>query len=111
VVIGHECHPVSENDALKYVAGYTCVNDVSARDLQRADGQWVRAKSQDGPMGPYLVTPDEIPEPQALYIRSILNGNVVQNSNTREMIFGVRELIAYISRGVTLRPGDVLCTG
>jgi 2,4-didehydro-3-deoxy-L-rhamnonate hydrolase len=113
VVIGRECHRVSERDALKYVAGYTCMNDVSARDFQRADGQWVRAKSQDtfGPMGPYLVTPEEIPEPQTLYVRCILNENVVQNSNTREMIFGVRELIAYISRGVTLRPGDVICTG
>jgi 2-keto-4-pentenoate hydratase/2-oxohepta-3-ene-1,7-dioic acid hydratase in catechol pathway len=113
VIIGRECRGVTESEALNYVAGYTCMNDVSARDFQRADGQWVRAKSQDtfGPMGPCLVTPDEIPEPQALDIRCLLNGTVVQNSNTREMIFGVRELIAYISRGITLLPGDVICTG
>jgi len=113
VVIGRKCRGVSAADALKYVAGYTCLNDVSARDFQRGDGQWVRAKSQDtfGPMGPYLVTSDDIPDPQTLPIRCILNGTTLQDSNTDKMIFGVRELIAFISRGITLEPGDVITTG
>jgi 2,4-diketo-3-deoxy-L-fuconate hydrolase len=113
VVIGRRCRRVSVNDALDYVAGYTCMNDVSARDFQRADKQFVRAKSQDtfGPMGPYLVTRDEISDPQALAIRCKLNGQVMQVSNTAKMIFSVRELIAFASRGMTLVPGDVISTG
>ena len=113
VVVGKKCRGVSAQDALDYVAGYVCVNDISARDFQRGDGQWVRAKSQDsfGPFGPFLVTPDEVPEPQNLGIRCSVNGRMLQNSNTREMIFGVRELIAFISRGITLHPGDVISTG
>ncbi len=113
VVIGRKCRGVSASDALKYVAGYTCLNDVSARDFQRGDGQWVRAKSQDtfGPMGPYLVTGDDIPDPQTLPIRCIVNGQILQDSNTDKMIFSVRELIAFISRGITLEPGDVITTG
>jgi 2-keto-4-pentenoate hydratase/2-oxohepta-3-ene-1,7-dioic acid hydratase in catechol pathway len=113
VVIGRRCRSVSASEALDYVAGYTCLNDVSARDFQRGDGQWVRAKSQDtfGPMGPYLVTSEDIPDPQALPIRCSVNGKVLQDSNTRMMIFGVRELIAFISRGITLEPGDVISTG
>jgi 2-keto-4-pentenoate hydratase/2-oxohepta-3-ene-1,7-dioic acid hydratase in catechol pathway len=113
VVIGRRCRSVSADAALDYVAGYTCMNDVSARDFQRGDGQWVRAKSQDtfGPFGPYLVTKAEIPDPQVLPIRCTVNGRILQNSNTSKMIFGVRELIAFISRGVTLRPGDVISTG
>ena len=113
VVIGRKCRGVSTSDALNYVAGYTCLNDVSARDFQRGDGQWVRAKSQDtfGPMGPYLVTSEEIPDPQTLSIRCLVNGKTLQDSNTDKMIFGVRELIAFISRGITLEPGDVISTG
>lgn len=113
VVIGRKCRGVSTSDALKYVAGYTCLNDVSARDFQRGDGQWVRAKSQDtfGPMGPYLVTGEDIPDPQTLPIRCVVNGTTLQESNTDKMIFGVRELIAFISRGITLEPGDVISTG
>lgn len=113
VVIGRSCRGVSAEEALDYVAGYTCLNDVSARDFQRGDGQWVRAKSQDtfGPMGPYLVTSEDIPDPQRLPIRCLVNGQVVQDSNTDKMIFGVRELIAFISRGITLEPGDVVSTG
>ena len=113
VVIGRKCRGVSTSDALNYVAGYTCLNDVSARDFQRGDGQWVRAKSQDtfGPMGPYLVTSEDIPDPQILPIRCTLNGKILQDSNTDKMIFGVRELIAFISRGITLEPGDVITTG
>ncbi|WP_216841013.1 fumarylacetoacetate hydrolase family protein [Acidobacterium sp. S8] len=113
VVIGRRCRSVSAETALDYVAGYTCMNDVSARDFQRGDGQWVRAKSQDtfGPFGPYLVTKTEIPDPQVLPIRCTVNGRLLQNSNTSKMIFGVRELIAFISRGVTLYPGDLISTG
>jgi 2-keto-4-pentenoate hydratase/2-oxohepta-3-ene-1,7-dioic acid hydratase in catechol pathway len=113
VVIGKTCRSVSADQALNYVAGYLCINDVSARDFQRGDGQWVRAKSQDtfGPFGPWLVTRDEIPEPQTLNIRCSVNGRVLQDSNTREMIFGVRDLIAFISRGITLEPGDIISTG
>jgi 2,4-didehydro-3-deoxy-L-rhamnonate hydrolase len=113
VVIERKCRGVSTSDALDYVAGYTCLNDVSARDFQRGDGQWVRAKSQDtfGPMGPYLVTGEDIPDPQTLPIRCLVNGAVLQDSNTDKMIFGVRELIAFISRGITLEPGDVISTG
>ena len=86
---------------------------IGARDFQRGDGQWVRAKSQDtfGPMGPYLVTREDIPNPQTLPIRCLVNGKTLQDSNTDKMIFGVRELIAFISRGVTLEPGDVISTG
>jgi 2-keto-4-pentenoate hydratase/2-oxohepta-3-ene-1,7-dioic acid hydratase in catechol pathway len=98
---------------LDFVAGYSCMNDVSARDFQRADGQWERAKSQDtfGPFGPYLVTKEDIPDPQELFIRCAVNGRTLQNSNTRQMIFGVRDLIAFISRGITLYPGDLISTG
>ena len=113
VVIGRQCRGVSAETALDYVAGYVCVNDISARDFQRMDGQWVRAKSQDtfGPVGPCLVTRDELLDPQALGVRCSVNGRLLQNSNTREMIFGVRELIAFISRGITLYPGDLISTG
>jgi 2,4-diketo-3-deoxy-L-fuconate hydrolase len=113
VVIGRKCRGVSTSNALDYVAGYTCLNDVSARDFQLGDGQWVRGKSQDtfGPMGPYLVTGEDIPDPQTLPIRCMVNGTVLQDSNTDKMIFGVRELIAFISRGITLEPGDVISTG
>ena len=113
VVFGKTARRVSEDEALDYVAGYMNANDVSARDLQRGDGQWVRAKSLDTfcPLGPSLVTADEVPDPQALDIRSVLNGEVMQESNTREMIFGIRYLIAFASRAFTLLPGDVLITG
>jgi 2-keto-4-pentenoate hydratase/2-oxohepta-3-ene-1,7-dioic acid hydratase in catechol pathway len=113
VVIGRRCRGVSEKDALDYVAGYTCLNDVGARDFLGSDGQVVWAKSQDtfGPMGPYLVTSEDIRDPQRLSIRCWVNGQLLQDSNTDKMIFGVRELIAYISRGVTLEPGDVISTG
>jgi len=113
VVIGRRCRSVSAPEALDYVAGYTCLNDVSARDFQRKDGQFVRAKSQDtfGPMGPYLVTREDVSNPQVLPIRCLVNGQLLQNSNTDKMIFGVRELIAFISRGITLEAGDVISTG
>ncbi|MEZ4717231.1 MAG: fumarylacetoacetate hydrolase family protein [Caldilineaceae bacterium] len=95
------------------VFGYTAANDVSARDIQLGDGQWVRGKSLDTfcPVGPAVVTADEIPDPGALAIRSILNGKVMQDSNTSELIFGVAELIAFCSRSFTLEPGDLILTG
>ncbi|MDQ1436630.1 MAG: hypothetical protein QOK43_259 [Acidimicrobiaceae bacterium] len=113
VVIGRTASKVSVGDALDFVLGYTCINDVSARDLQFADGQWVRGKSVDTfcPMGPWIVTADEVPDPQALAIRCVLNGEVVQDSTTKEMIFTVAELVSFISQTITLEPGDVIATG
>jgi 2-keto-4-pentenoate hydratase/2-oxohepta-3-ene-1,7-dioic acid hydratase in catechol pathway len=113
VVIGRTCRRVAESDALAYVLGYTCVNDVSARDLQKADRQFVRAKSLDtfGPVGPVIVTTDEIPDPQRLSIRALLNGVAVQDSNTSEMIFSVARIVSFCSRAFTLEPGDIIATG
>ena len=113
VVIGKRASKVSEADALKYVFGYAPLNDVSARDLQFSDGQWVRGKSLDGfcPIGPFITTGDEIADPQGLKIEGILNGEVMQSSNTKMMIFNVAYLIHYISQGITLEPGDVIATG
>ncbi len=113
VVIGKRARNVSEDDALSCVGGYTCGNDVSARDLQFGDRQWVRGKSLDTfcPLGPVLVTPDEVVDPQGLAIRTLLNGEVMQDSSTSEMVFGIAELIAFASRAFTLLPGDILLTG
>jgi 2-keto-4-pentenoate hydratase/2-oxohepta-3-ene-1,7-dioic acid hydratase in catechol pathway len=113
VVIGERARDVSAENALEAVAGYVCVNDVSARDLQFADGQWTRGKSPDTfcPVGPGLVSRDEIPDPQALPIRAILNGETVQESTTANMIFGVADVIAYVTRTITLEPGDLIATG
>ena len=113
VVIGKTCRRVGETDALAYVAGYTCLNDVSARDLQYSDKQFVRAKSLDTfcPMGPWLVTADEIADPQALRIRCLVNGEVMQDASTAEMIFGVAHLVSFCSQAFTLEPGDVIATG
>lgn len=113
VIIGRRCRNAGETEALDYVAGYTAANDVSARDLQMGDGQWVRGKSLDTfcPLGPVMVTADEIGDPQRLAIRSTLNGQVMQNSHTSEMIFPVAALIAFCSQAFTLEPGDVLLTG
>jgi 2-keto-4-pentenoate hydratase/2-oxohepta-3-ene-1,7-dioic acid hydratase in catechol pathway len=113
IVIGRTARRVSADDALETVAGYTVCNDVSARNLQFGDGQWVRGKSLDTfcPLGPWLVTRDEIPDPQRLAVRTTLNGQVMQDSTTAEMIFGVKDLIAFASRAFTLRPGDLIITG
>jgi 2-keto-4-pentenoate hydratase/2-oxohepta-3-ene-1,7-dioic acid hydratase in catechol pathway len=113
VVIGRTARHVPAAQALDYVAGYTVANDVSARDLQFGDGQWVRAKSLDTfcPMGPCLVTRDEIPDPQDLAVRSLVNGQVMQDSTTAEMIFSVAVLIEFCSQAFTLLPGDVIATG
>jgi 2-keto-4-pentenoate hydratase/2-oxohepta-3-ene-1,7-dioic acid hydratase in catechol pathway len=113
VVIGKRASKVKQEEALDYVFGYTCLDDVSARDLQFSDGQWVRGKSLDGfcPIGPFITTRDEIADPQALKIEGILNGEVMQSSNTKMMIFNVAYLIHYVSQGITLEPGDVIATG
>lgn len=104
---------VSVETALHHVLGYTCCNDVSARDAQFSDGQWLRSKSFDTfcPLGPVIVTPDEIPDPQNLRISCRVNGETRQDSNTSDMIFGVAEIISYLSRFLTLRAGDVITTG
>lgn len=111
VVIGKKCRKVSEADALSYVAGYSCFNDVTARDLQNKDGQWTRAKSFDtfGPFGPVLLLTDRMPGDAAITTR--LNGNVVQRDVFSNMIFSVSRIIAHISRFATLEPGDVIATG
>ncbi len=113
VVIGRRTRRVGEAQALDAVRGYVCVNDVSARDLQFADGQWTRGKSPDSfcPVGPRLVPREEIDDPQALAVRCILNGEVLQDSSTAQMVFSVAEIIAYASRTITLEPGDLIATG
>lgn len=113
VVVGRRATRVDVVDALDHVAGYTCLNDLSARDLQRSTSQWTRGKAIDGflPMGPCLVTADEVPDPQNLAISCAVNGTLAQRSNTREMVFGVAELVSFISQTMTLDPGDVIATG
>jgi 2-keto-4-pentenoate hydratase/2-oxohepta-3-ene-1,7-dioic acid hydratase in catechol pathway len=113
VVIGRRARGLQPEEALDAVAGYVCVNDVSARDLQFQDGQWTRAKSLDTfcPVGPLLVPAEEIPDPQSLRIRCLVNGEALQDSSTSHMIFSVGELVAYASRGITLEPGDLIATG
>ncbi len=113
VVIGRRARHVSVEDALGYVAGYTIVNDVSARDLQRSDGQWLRAKSMEtfAPMGPYLVTKEQLGSADNLSIQLRLNGKTMQNSNTRNLLFKVPDLISHISKVMTLEVGDVISTG
>jgi 2-keto-4-pentenoate hydratase/2-oxohepta-3-ene-1,7-dioic acid hydratase in catechol pathway len=115
VVIGQRCKNVSREKALDYVLGYTCGNDVSARDWQKQKGgsQWCRGKFFDtfAPMGPCIVTRDEIPQPNALKIRTLLNGEAVQDWTTRDMIFDVPTLIEFLSGSTTLLPGTVIFTG
>jgi 2-keto-4-pentenoate hydratase/2-oxohepta-3-ene-1,7-dioic acid hydratase in catechol pathway len=114
VIIGDRAKNVSEAEALDHVFGYTNANDVSARDLQFSEGgQWTRSKSIDTfcPIGPYVATRDEVPDPQALSIRAILNGETVQDGATSKMIFSVAQLVSFLSRGMTLEPGDIIITG
>ena len=116
VIIGKIASGVSAAEALDYVFGYTVVNDVSARDLQfnpYYQGQWVRGKSLDTycPFGPVIVTADQVPDVQALPVRTVLNGATMQDMSTGQMIFDVRRLIEFISNGITLEPGDLICTG
>ena len=115
VVIGTEGRDISESRALEHVFGYTIANDVSVRDVQRTwhGGQWFKGKNFDThlPLGPWIVTKDEIPDPQSLRITTRLNGVTKQDSNTRNMVFPVARIIAEISAGLTLYPGDVIITG
>lgn len=114
IVVGKKARNVTEEDALKHVYGYTVANDVSARDLQiRIDRQWTRGKSLDTfcPLGPCIVTRKDIPDPGKLNLKTVLNGKVVQDSNTEDLIFNVPQLISYCSRMFTLEPGDVILTG
>lgn len=113
VVIGKTTRDVSEADALSYVAGYFTADDLSVRDLQNRTSQWLLGKTMDKffPIGPYLVTADEVPDPQALNLKCWVNGEVRQDSNTADMIFSVAEVIAYTSQFFTLEAGDVITTG
>ena len=113
VVIGRRAKNVRLEDAMDHVFGYTNFNDVSARDMQFADGQWQRGKSCDtfAPFGEYVATKDEIPDPHNLRIQFRLNGETMQDSNTNQLIFKVPELIEYLSRSITLEPGDIIATG
>jgi 2-keto-4-pentenoate hydratase/2-oxohepta-3-ene-1,7-dioic acid hydratase in catechol pathway len=113
VVIGREALNVDVDEALTRVAGYCIANDISARDVQFADKQWTRAKSFDGfcPLGPWITTPDEVPDPHALSLSCSVNGSVRQSASTSQMIFDVGSLISHASRSRTLLPGDLLLTG
>jgi 2-keto-4-pentenoate hydratase/2-oxohepta-3-ene-1,7-dioic acid hydratase in catechol pathway len=113
VVIGRRSKRVSEAEALGHVFGYSLINDVSARDLQYGDKQWTRGKGLDtfAPLGPFITTRDEIEDVQSLKIEGLLNGDVMQSSNTAKMIFSVAYLVSYLSQGITLEPGDVIASG
>jgi len=113
VVIGRAARRVSEEHALDHVLGYTCGDDISARDLQFGDTQWTRGKALDtfAPMGPWIVTADEIPDPQSLGIRCLVNGELRQDDTTAHMLFPVAQLIAFITEAITLEPGDVIYSG
>jgi 2-keto-4-pentenoate hydratase/2-oxohepta-3-ene-1,7-dioic acid hydratase in catechol pathway len=112
IVIGRQASGVSTDDAFDFVRGYVVANDVSGRDLQFSDGQWVRGKSLDTflPVSD-LIPASEVPDPQALPIRAILNGETMQDSNTSNQIFGVAEVVSFISQAITLEPGDLIITG
>ena len=112
-VIGKRAYKVSEAEAMDYVAGYVTANDVSARDLQFADSQWVRGKTLDTfcPLGPWLVTKDEVPDPHNLGIRCRVNGATLQDSTTAQLIFKIPALVSYLSQGLTLEAGDIVLTG
>mgnify|MGYP003390640256 FL=1 len=112
-VIGKQARNVSEEDALDYVAGYTITNDVTYRDIQRRTLQWLQGKTVDGsaPMGPYLVTADELQNPSGLDVVLTVNGEVRQKTNTANLVFSVQKLVAFLSELMTLEPGDVVLTG
>jgi 2-keto-4-pentenoate hydratase/2-oxohepta-3-ene-1,7-dioic acid hydratase in catechol pathway len=113
VVLGRTARRVRAEDAYDYVFGYTVANDVTARDIQKGDGQWVRGKSLDTfcPLGPWIVSKDEVPEPHGLPIRTTVNGATMQNSHTDQLIFRIPTLIEFITRAFTLLPGDLILTG
>lgn len=113
VIIGKEAKHVSEEAADNYIFGYTILNDISARDQQFTDGQWVRGKTANtfAPIGPCIVTKDEIEDPHNLEISLTLNGEVMQHSNTKQLIFSIPYIISYLSQSITLMPGDIIATG
>ncbi|GGC83769.1 hypothetical protein GCM10007216_12980 [Thalassobacillus devorans] len=113
IVIGKEAKHISEEDAEDYIFGYTILNDISARDLQFTDGQWIRGKTADtfAPIGPGIVTRDEIRGPHRLDISLTLNGEVMQDSNTSNLIFSIPYIVSFLSQSMTLKPGDVIATG
>jgi 2-keto-4-pentenoate hydratase/2-oxohepta-3-ene-1,7-dioic acid hydratase in catechol pathway len=113
VIIGKKSRNLNKDDVSEYIFGYTCANDVSARDLQFGDKQWVRGKTLDTfcPIGPWVVTADEIPDPNKLNIKSRLNNKIMQDSNTGMMLFNVPELLVFLTRNFTLMPGDIILTG
>jgi 2-keto-4-pentenoate hydratase/2-oxohepta-3-ene-1,7-dioic acid hydratase in catechol pathway len=113
VIVGSRVKNVTEEDAMQAVFGYTCLNDITARDLQRAHLQWLKGKSLDNscPIGPWIVDTAEIPDPHKLQIGTRVNGSRKQQSNTGQMIFRIPRLIAELSKGMTLEPGDVIATG
>ena len=112
-VIGRRAAHIPESRALDVVLGYTCGDDISARDLQFGDTQWLRGKSLDtfAPIGPWIVTADEIPDPQTLGIRCAVNGETRQDDTTANMVFSVAQIIAFVTEAITLEPGDVIFTG
>jgi acylpyruvate hydrolase len=113
VVMGQRASGIGRDEALEHVFGYTILNDITMRDLQREDRQWLRAKGSDGfaPMGPVIVTADEVPDPHALRMRSSVNGETWQDSTSAEMVFDIATLVAFVSRSIVLEPGDILSTG
>ena len=115
IIIGKKVKNIPQSEVMDCILGYTCANDVSARDwqMEKQKKQWARGKSFDTfcPLGPYLVTKDEIPAPDNLHVRTILNGNILQDSNTANMIFDVRAIVSDLSRSMTLLPGTVILTG
>lgn len=113
VIIGRTARNIAEEQAVEHIFGYTIINDVSARDIQLSEGQWTRGKAIDGfaPMGPWLVTADSLRHPEELSISLKLNGTTMQSSNTRELIFNIPYLVSFLSRTMTLKPGDVISTG
>ncbi|MFE4896303.1 fumarylacetoacetate hydrolase family protein [Peribacillus butanolivorans] len=113
IVIGKKAKNVSEEEAIDYVFGYTIMNDISARDLQFQDGQWLRGKTADtfAPIGPVVVTHDEVGDPHELAISLELNGEMMQDSNTSNLIFTVPQIISFLSQSMTLKPGDLIATG
>jgi 2-keto-4-pentenoate hydratase/2-oxohepta-3-ene-1,7-dioic acid hydratase in catechol pathway len=112
-VIGKKMKDIAPRDVGRFIYGYTIMNDITARDIQHSEKQWYRAKSFDtfGPTGPRIVRAEELPDPRNIDLRSYVNGELRQDGNTRDMIFGVYELISYISRSITLYPGDLISTG
>ncbi|MCL5073073.1 MAG: fumarylacetoacetate hydrolase family protein [Actinobacteria bacterium] len=113
VIIGSKMKNISERDVLNHIYGYTIMNDLTAREIQKNEGQWFRAKSFDtfAPIGPVIVPKNKIQDPQNLHLKSYVNGKLRQNSNTNDMIFKVFELISYISKSMTLEAGDLIATG